>query len=220
MKEVKELFEKLDSWRNLPSFRLEPCVAPYIGYFLPTILSEAMNVKVIEPIIPEFPLYKDNEKKHRHSNKVDYFALSEDRSTAYLVELKTDIQSVNDKQINFLEKARKHSLCYHINKVFFLSEGTSQKTKYKHLKSELCKLNVIEGDKPNCEKTAKIRVIYIVPKNQIFRDKVEKREIDSREISCDDIISFEDIASILEVHSELGQILSCYLSTWQESPGK
>ena len=55
-KTIEDLFARLDEWRHLPFYRLEPRTAPFFALFLRDVLHQHFNVEMHEVVIPEFPL--------------------------------------------------------------------------------------------------------------------------------------------------------------------
>ena len=104
------LFDLLDRWRHLPSYRFEPRADAVFGLFLSHALDRHLAPReiVIDPrLIPEFPLGHDDSNR---SDKADYFAVSQDRRHAFLVELKTDMRSLRDTQEDYLNRAVRRGL--------------------------------------------------------------------------------------------------------------
>ena len=79
---VTRLFDLLDQWRHFPAYQLERRADIFFALYLPGIIEHALGVKVDARVIPEFPIRKEHS---RRSTKVDYLALSEDRSSAFLM---------------------------------------------------------------------------------------------------------------------------------------
>ena len=99
-------FNRLDYWRNFPKYSLETRVDVLFSLFLPRVLvAELDALSTISEgslkIIPEFPIHKQTlhrELSEDHSSyNVDFAVFSPENSTCVLVELKTDMYSL---QIN------------------------------------------------------------------------------------------------------------------------
>ena len=97
------IFDLLDRWRHLPAYQLERRADIFFALYLPGIIEHALGVKVDPRVIPEFPIKREDSRK---SKKVDYFLISEDRSRALLVELKTDMGSRREDQDDYLTLVR------------------------------------------------------------------------------------------------------------------
>ena len=103
--DIADLFALLDSWRHLPAYQLERRADIYFGLFLPDALNHHLRPRgmAIDPrIIPEFPL---GQTTSRRSDKADYFAVSTNRTHAFLIELKTDLRSIRAVQERYLKEA-------------------------------------------------------------------------------------------------------------------
>ncbi|MCY3829345.1 MAG: hypothetical protein OXF89_09440 [Rhodospirillaceae bacterium] len=157
---IEDVFCKLDGWRHLPAYRLEPTLAPFFGLFLSDILRARLGIETHSTIIPEFPLRKDSLPKSANSEtknddtseeeetdnlsvNVDFVAFSPSLESVYFVELKTDTFSINDGQIDYLKRARKvnfSSLLSGINKI---CKTTNRKQKYIHLLHDLEAIGLI-----------------------------------------------------------------------------
>ncbi len=159
---LDDLFRKLDRWRHLPAYRLEPNLAPFFGLYLRHILNECLETKpVTHPIIiPEFPLrlgtlYENSEdlkKARRHvgenqSVQVDYAAFSSDLKKVYFIELKTDEGSINKEQKKYLIDAKKKgfgNLLSGIRQICTQKQLPSRQ-KYVHLIDNLMEIGLIEA---------------------------------------------------------------------------
>lgn len=70
--DVAALFDLLDRWRHLPSYRLEPRADAIFGLFLPDTLDRHLAPRgiAVDPlVIPEFPL---GQIDTRRSDKADF----------------------------------------------------------------------------------------------------------------------------------------------------
>ena len=93
---VESIFELLDKWRHLPAYQLERRADIFFALFLPDVLNHHLSkrkrgIEIDRRLIPEFPLKR---REDNGSKKADYLALSTDRKHAFLIELKTDIASL------------------------------------------------------------------------------------------------------------------------------
>ena len=108
---IDHVFKLLDEWRHLPAFRLEPAAAPFFGLFLTDVLEahyKGKGIKFRRKIIPEFPLKKS---QGNSSNKSDFFVSDKYGTSAYLVEIKTDMRSLDLDQISYYSVASSTRLC-------------------------------------------------------------------------------------------------------------
>ena len=173
MIEIAEIFRLLNDWRGLPSYKLEPRVDIFFALYLPEILMH--NIKELkgeiithDNIIPEFPLLKkrfdkDNYVKKRDGNrskKADYAVFSKNR--LYLIELKTDMGSIDKKQENYMIQATTvppSELIRDINEVVVTQQNKKYGPKYNYLSTKLSNL---------CEQFSPTEVVavYIQPELQ------------------------------------------------------
>jgi hypothetical protein len=134
MVNIETIYDLLDNWRGLPSYQLERRADIYFAYYLPQIIMNAfpedhINEKITHGnIVPEFPLKKD---ENRQSNKVDYVVFCEKK--LYLIELKTDSNSLDYTQRDYLKSAKDKSLFELISIIPELAIGSEQRQKYMHL---------------------------------------------------------------------------------------
>ena len=251
---VAHMFDLMDAWRHLPGFRLEGRLAPYFELFLLDVLDEHLgrDIELHPIVIPEFPLRigtlynkqelvekrpKDGRAPHENqSYNVDYVAFSRDRKTAFLVELKTDMTSVDDKQKTYLSDARNLGLGPLVDGIVRIcgTKGIRKRSKYVHLLNLLAKLDLVVNPsrdklfqmtfpKPRpgwteaygVEPTVKgklehTRVIYIQPR------KPTKADPDDDFV----YIYFRDVAEIVQRFGDLGSVFAHYLRKWAEAPGR
>ena len=232
---VAHMFNLMDARRHLPGYRLEGRLAPFFECFLHDVLSEFLNGVELHPVvIPEFPLRKGtlNNNRSNQSYNVDYVAFSRDRRTAFLVELKTDMDSIVPEQETYLRDARGIGFGEFVRGVFDICEATEKASKYVHLLHLLARLKLVSisdpdklyqltfptqrrgwteafrGAEPTVEgKLEHTQVIYIQP-----RERKPKQDFE--------YIYFEDVADIVQRFGDLGCILANYLRKWSEDPGR
>lgn len=202
-KTIDDLFNLLDRQRHLPDYRLEPRVSPFFELFLPEVLEKHLKpVKL--PIIPEFPLKKSDNSQ---SNKVDFFALSEDGGNAYLIELKTDMDSLRSSQADYLTRAAKKSIVQLVNDIEQISSHSNSYRKYVHLQKQLKELKLPKGP----ESAPHLKMVYIVPDCAEAKRKHEYL----REVCC---ISLNEVACVVEKHGVIGERFAKSLKCWATTP--
>ena len=111
---INEVLKKLDEWRHFPSYKLEPRLDIFISICLPDIVRELIKkpnlIDADLEVIPEFPLHKETVLKSggNRSNKVDFavFRKCKARKQIFLIELKTDDNSIDRTQLCVMKKAR------------------------------------------------------------------------------------------------------------------
>ena len=227
---IETLFRKLDEWRHLAGYPLEARVDALIGLFLPKIIEECCGAPEIHPVvIPQFPLKQpDTNRSHR----VDFFALSKDREQTYLVEIKTDMWSLNRAQEAYLKRASDRPLKKTMNEIVEVAASSARsRRKYFHLLHALSEMGLLElgdtlrdkirrADTSNTKRlinkievraghNPKPVVVFLQP-----RDGTPSIESDFR---C---ITFDEAASVVKNCGELGELLARYLGRWKEDAGE
>ena len=243
-----DVFELLNRWRHLPFYSLETRAAPFFAVFLRDVLRAKFGTEMHETVIPEFPLrigslYADEERGELHpkpgrnqSYNVDYVAFAKDKSTAYLVELKTDMGSKRSKQDDYLCKAQGTVFRRVVKGVRPLAKASSSKQKYVHLLHLLSKLELafmpddelykmsfpkvvrgwteatkkLEIEEKNSPKT---KVVFIQPIPDPKPTKDTKNKYDFN------YIYFDEVANIVQRHGDLGCIFANFLRQWVEEAG-
>jgi len=195
-------FEMLIDWKKLPAYRFEPRLDSIIGYYLPEIVRDHVkdiykdiNKDInIKGIIPEFPIRKGTILENifnEEALRVDFLLISENGPN-YLVEIKTDSKSRNDKQDGYLELAKEKKLKALINGIKSIYSKTKSKDKYEHLIDKLEGLKLIKKiDKKydNFEfigENKDIKILYVQPSQN----------------GKDDIIDFKQISKWLEKNKQ------------------
>lgn len=186
---INRIFDLLDDWRNLPGYQLERRADIFFGFHLEKILGKKLDI-----IIPEFPIQKDSLphhpkfnvkplKKPNQSFQIDYLCFSsEPLPKVYFIELKTEMNSRNDKQDWYLKSAQNlkvEGILYGLKEIY---KATNQKEKYDNLLDKLEKIEWIERS----NKSFKVLKINIQPKT-VYIQPINNR-IDTSIITFDDII--------------------------------
>lgn len=198
------------------------------------------SIEINSTLVPEFPYKKRKvdlelcDPKYQTSSKCDYFALSKDRGSAFLIELKTDMASISKEQRVYLDRAARSELRSLVIDVLEICGATAEKAKYVHLLKLLSDIHLVEYDdglfpvKPGYSKVIKR-----------IKDKVERRkEWPSLEVvyvqpepeRCSDepviVIDFKEFAKIIERPAiEKGEskgircMFACYLREWVHAAG-
>ena len=137
---LTSLLERLKLWRHLPAYQLERRVDALFSLVLPEIVNKEFKLgqsKVLE-VIPEFPLHKglilsdaaDNNKTDNRSRKVDFAVFAAEPKQIFLVELKTDNNSINCEQLKDMEAAQAETL---LKGVLECAIHSDSPRKYAHL---------------------------------------------------------------------------------------
>ena len=192
---INKIFDTLDNWRNLPAYQLERRADIFFSIYLKEIIKHRFGDEIDDAIIPEFPIrkgtiYPDIEKKTRNlSFKVDYLAFSKSSETLYLIELKTDKNSISSEQIQYLNKAKDANIKALIDGVLAIKDKTNSKIKYSYLLNELSKIGWVDVN--TLENTStdfkNVKVVFLAPND-------EKKDIE--------VIGFDEIITILSVYAD------------------
>ena len=187
---INQLFDRLDQWKEFPTYQLERRADIFFAMFLPLILKEELDF-VTDKILPEFPVrYGDVHPEREELNKsyrIDYVAVDKNQKKVLLIELKTDVNSLRESQHNYLEVARNlnvSGLTAGFNRIM---KASGKIQKYKNYFKELVDLEWFEKSKYGHKVTTQeyaIEVLYIVP--------------DAGKLEGKKCISFEKIIKILE----------------------
>jgi hypothetical protein len=197
MARIDDLFDLLDDWRNLPSYQLERRADIFFAVHLEKILENSRSTLVLKNkiigIIPEFPVLKRIINKDEISNrsfKVDYAVFFENSSKYLLVELKTDMGSIDEKQYKDLKKVQQEVVLSDIVegiKIVYKKSKSKYRAKYGYLLKQLCNLKIIDNDynfkiEPSKQNT-KNELFYLMPDY----DKKKKIIPESGTITFDDV---------------------------------
>lgn len=132
--DIDAVFTRLDEWRHLPCYQLERRADIFISLCLAEALGECEGLpKSFNPrLIPEFPVLRRDEFGKRKGDellsfKVDYLALSQDRTVAALVELKTDHSAPRLEQLAYLIGASSSPLTTMIDEIIRMFKGTKDR---------------------------------------------------------------------------------------------
>jgi hypothetical protein len=135
--EINDVFNRMDKWRHLPDWQLERRADLSFSLYLQEVMAKRFNVTIKNTIIPEFPLLKSpekDEKQTQRTNKADYAVFSDEPVThCYLIELKTDMKSIDPRQFKYLEIAKEKDLFTLFSEVKKVFQSTQEKRKYVHL---------------------------------------------------------------------------------------
>lgn len=214
---IETMLRHLDDWRHLPKYQLERRADLFFGLFIRQIVAAHFGDNIHNIVIPEFP-FKRNDKTN-HTVNFDYVLFSSNCTTVYILELKTDSNSVDDDQLCYLNEAVNF---YDIlNGISAVISKTQHKEKYHHLESKImtvmndysdhktCKIKDLRADAAYPE----VRILYLSP--ELDDDKFEKvlTVVKNKE----NIISFSRAAELLEM---TGGAVEChfasYLRRWND----
>lgn len=207
---IDQLFDRLDDWKSLPSYQLERRADIFFAIYLKEILQTRFNIP-IDFLIPEFPLRIESltpgGNNTNLSNKVDYLAINLVQKRIFLVELKTEMNSLNPAQDEYLKKAKEKGLTRILFDLLDICSHSRQKSKYKHLFNYLEKIKWFnEKHQPIAESDYQFDIVYIIP--SLNHSKVEK-------ITNAEIITFDYIIEKISHHDDpLTQRFIKSLASW------
>ena len=218
--DIATLFASLNRWRHLPAYQLERRADIYFGLFLPDVLNHHLgsrNLTIDPRIIPEFPL---GQAASRRSDKADYFALSVDRSRAFLIELKTDLRSVRAAQERYLKQAQARGMADLLARVRSMANAAKPyaRRKYFHLLWALGELGLIELPSGLADKIygrprgvhEYIDAIRIAP---VLPD-LEAIHVLPTAKNTANCIDFRTFARVVESRGEMGREFARHLHQW------
>ena len=239
---IADLFGLLDGWRHLPNYQLERRADIFFALFLPEVLENRCGIKIKCPLIPEFPIYKnENDGGHKYA---DYFVLSDDEQQGILVELKTDMASRvschGSKQHEILHDVASRGPRDLIKDVIWLAKNTNNskptRQKYVHLLSHLLDLNLVKFDPTLYEKAFAENsrgitkmLCNVEPTEEVYKGRPCRKVIYIQPTPDSDnqnVICFNTFSDVI-VESDRGskdirQWFACYLRKWaseEERPG-
>ncbi len=230
---TQQLFDKLTEWGNLPKYQLERRADIFFAVHLSDILkAEHPDKPDIDAIIPEFPLRK---RPKCSSNNVDYLCVNKKTNTMYLVELKTDMASLNMKQNDYLRKGLNLSFRELVDDIIEIMKSSScrkeAKVKYHELLHYLNELELltlenkesfwrgrIEHVKRNvkCEnlKWGKKKCIFIQPTTTYDKiKKAERASVEEFQRNECDVIDFNCVARVLAEISSQDELTAAFCET-------
>ena len=239
-------FSLLDEWRHLPDYQLERRADIYFALFLPIVLENHLKKSFHPEVIPEFPLRHgsigsklrtEEDRKGvwpNQSAKVDYLALTEDGCEVFLVELKTDMNSVEQTQICNLNKAKRVEFRKLVEGVLCIAKVKNMASKYRrkyiHLLARLSELGqlcipgkvyerlsqkTLEGIRGELREVRnnvtpegmKPKVVYVLPcRSPKIKDV------------ADHVITFAEFADVVECHGDIGKRFAKSLRCWAKHP--
>lgn len=246
---ISSVFDLLNRWRHLPFYSLETRAAPFFAVFMRDVLDAHFKDREFhETLIPEFPLrigtlYTDDEREKKLSKNgrkpsadqscnVDYVAFDKDGKTAYLVELKTDLDSTRPDQNVYLERARKKEFSCLVEGVRKLAQKSKKKQKYVHLLHRLAATGLALVDMPEelyCKTFPRMLPGWTKalgeqePRPGAFSTVevvfVQPTEHPKSEYPDFKYIYFDEVADIIQTGGDLGCVFANYLRQWTEPAG-
>jgi hypothetical protein len=231
MDRIDEFFNLMNDWRNLPTYQLERRADLFFALYLPRVLKEGGITKNLVKLIPEFPFWRDSRGA---PSCVDYVALAPDEELNILIELKTDHNSVDLRQMDKLRWLRDRGFREMVDGVRRRFCKRDHTGKYYHLLEKLSDMGLV--DIPSEVKKAMAQDDYKTAKKEagkngvLIRDKKELKVckliyiVPIREVAdtvkADSVLSFKDFRKVLRTDSSpFSQRFQESLSLWEEKAG-
>ncbi len=221
---IDAIFEQLDRDRHLAGYPLEERASPFFKLFLPEMFKSCFNTALNPIIIPEFPYLRNC--KTNQSPKVDFFAVSKKGDKAFLIELKTDMDSLKKKQAEDLAKASRRGLKSLVQGVVRIgtNPNTKQGKKYRHLLEYLSELSLVEipdgaykRAREKVRREIEPKIIYILPNcNPTHGEGKQVLEEIRKAQGC--IVTFEKFADLIKEHGPIGKRFARSLTCWADVP--
>jgi len=203
---VEQMLQNLDTWRHLPKYQLERRADMFFGLFVRQIVSEYSGDPIHPIIIPEFPF--KHKKTTNHTVNFDYVLFSEKGTCVYILELKTDANSVDHDQLENLKDASQVQFAELLEGIRDVQKNTKQDKKY------ACLFDLLEKVKIE---SPKIELLYLSPRLDDAKRDVVLKVVKKEESEHDNIIDFQMAAEILE---KTGGAVEChfaaYLRRWND----
>jgi hypothetical protein len=229
---IETFFHRLDRWRHLPAYRLEPRVDAFFSFYLPEIVKVYKGKELLESIIPELPLrlgtiYTETDGTSNQSVKVDFVLFEKRLETAYFVELKTDGSSRRDVQDEYLKACQGLTMHAILQGLLQVVLNSNAKQKYLHLLMELECIGLIDVPpdlynfafpKMRSGFTAAFQRVKINPVTESM--KIEVIYVQPNPDPKCDCISFEMFAEAVAKHDDpISQAFAGHLVRWQSVAG-
>lgn len=223
---INAILSQLDMDRHLAGFPLEERASPFFRLFLPEVMKRYV-ADIREPVIPEFP--HDKEPKSNRSPKVDFFAIAETEKRAFLIELKTDENSLDTDQADRLANACERGLYALLCDIRAMSQTSDKQNRQKYFHT----LNALEELKLIRMPPDLSDIMFAEHSKDVY-DRIRKIEIHSEGVELEVVylvpersgklpsnfaqITFHEIADEIKKHGELGKRFARSLICWAEHP--
>ena len=244
---LNAVLDQLDGWRHLPKYRLEQHVDVLFGMTLPRVLSHSFGIPEHElEVIPEFPIRygtlrpcevgTSGKPGANQSFNVDFSVWHRECGQVFLVELKTDMDSLKSEQLCDMAEvaAHHHGFGAFIDGITEIAEASPEARKYAQLIWRLHKTGVMcvprcfvrmrMEDKPlrltgvfrSCRSAETYRAatpnLVLVSPERPTEDRVKVPDV----FKC---IDFHQYAHIIHGTGELEDTFAYYLLRWQSPAG-
>jgi hypothetical protein len=227
MTTFKELFDRLDFWRNLANYQLERHIDVFISFYLKKVLEHKFSTEISDFIIPEFPINQNlvikGGKNGQWSNNVDFAVLSKDLSEIYFIELKTDMSSKRSSQDELMKSCNGRNFHDFLVGVKNICLATKQYSKYATLISYLQDIGLItvpselwnlDFEKSPYGYKKRVQEITIPENHIVIKSVFIQPRLSDPECSLPEI-SFEYFASVIsDENDKVGSCFSEKLRAW------
>ena len=232
---LESVLAQLDRWRHLPKYKLEQHVDVLFGMTLPTVIRSVFKTEGEVHVIPEFPIHHRTVGKgdSNQSFNIDFAAFIQGGEEVFLVELKTDANSIKQQQLCDMRKIVRYRKFRDVIKAIpKIAKHSKQKAKYLHLVCELSHAgamtasaeiqrldaknglrgfkNALKGCRAPDMLTCAPRLVLIYP------DRNEKIKADTSGFCC---IDFQTYEQALGTDNPLERLLRTYLDQWRLRAG-
>ena len=137
---IEQLFDRMDAWRHFPNYQLERRADLFFSLYLQQVLCRKTGLEINGHFAPEFPVRIGTiypEIPTDKSYKIDYVAVSENGTKAFLIELKTEGESRRESQDKYLVAAQKAGMTALLDGLVHIFRATQAKHKYYCLLAQL-----------------------------------------------------------------------------------
>ncbi len=202
---IDQLFKNLEIWIKLPKYQAERRLDVFFGLYLKDILKECRSELFAKDdelvIVPEFPLQKN--KSNNECTNIDYLVFNVTKKCVHAIELKTDDNSVNKKQINYYRKFKEETSLDDL-----YTFATNPRTGHSKEKYEFLAKYITDNMKA-CQ--TKGNIIYILP-NCKSHNSIKANGFNSIKANGFDSITFSDIANKMKKYTTEDELLSAFIN--------
>jgi len=206
---MNQIFDQLDQWRQLPNYQLERRADIFFAIYLPEVLHRVIGQAMSPLLIPEFPVRHGAVHAGDDSNrsfKIDYLALSQNRETAFFVELKTEMKSRRSEQDRDLKAAQAAGMEAILRGLLEIMAATNERGKYYPLLKMVETMGLVNIPKALDEmaESGRWRGISEVLSDVTINPVVRRCEIVYVQPSSDgpNTIDFEAYAAVVAAHPD------------------
>lgn len=230
---LESVLAQLDRWRHLPKYRLEQHVDVLFGMTLPTVIRSVFKTEGEMHVIPEFPIHHRTVERSdsNQSFNIDFAVFTKGGEKVFLVELKTDANSIDGDQLSSMRDiAGKFKKV--VKAIRSIAETSDQKPKYVHLVSELYQAGVmrvghnfkrLDPSQASCPVKPALNDICVeetvacTPVLVLVHPGCRKPDVDVSGFCC---IDFTQYAAEMRPEQPIEHALAQHLKEWQIPAGR